>query len=127
MMNGQQPRVLIVDDTEDVADLVAAVFRSAGYSTRVCYSAADGLEVAKGENFPVVLSDIGMPRMNGYELAAALRAIPAYRRAALIALTGFSCFDDRDRSSAAGFDYHFTKPIEVTTFSSFLERLKKEI
>jgi CheY-like chemotaxis protein len=127
MMNGQQPRALIVDDTEDVADLVAAIFRQAGFSARVCYSAPDALEAAKGELFPVVLSDIAMPRMNGYELAAALRAIPAYRRSALIAVTGMSMYDDRARSFAAGFDYHFTKPIEAVTFISFLVRLKDEI
>lgn len=126
-MSGQQPRVLIVDDMKDVADMVAAVFRSAGFSARVCYSAADALDAAKAETFPVVLSDIAMPRMNGYELAAALRAIPAYRCSVLIALTGFSMHDDRDRSFDAGFDHHFTKPIEIITFTSFLERLKREI
>lgn len=124
---GEQSRVLIVDDVEDVAELVAFIFRRAGFSTRVCHSAQEALEVAKAEAFPVVVSDIGMPRMNGYELAQALRALPPYRYSALIAMTGFTAYDDRDRSLKAGFDYHFTKPLEPITFGAFLERLKREL
>lgn len=124
---GEQPRVLVVDDYEDVADMVALLFRRVGFSTRVCYSAREALDVAQAETFPVVVSDIGMPQMNGYELARALRALPGYEYSALIAITGFSMYDDSERSRAAGFDHHFTKPIEPITFTSFIERLKKEL
>jgi CheY-like chemotaxis protein len=71
----------------------------------------------------VVISDIGMPEMNGYELARALRTIPAYENVPLVALTGYSMFDDRNRSLLAGFNEHVTKPINPRAFVELLEQL----
>jgi CheY-like chemotaxis protein len=117
---------LVVDDKIEVAELIAVMFRHSGFETIICHSAADALDAARAETFDVVLSDIGMPRMNGYELARELRKLPEYKDATLIALTGFSMYDDRERSLSAGFNFHLTKPVEADTFMRFITKLKAQ-
>jgi CheY-like chemotaxis protein len=72
----------------------------------------------------VVVSDIGMPEMNGYELAERLRAMPEYASVPMVAVTGFSMYDDRERAAAAGFDDFLTKPINTRDLLETLERLR---
>src|SRR5215207_11537602 len=71
-------RALVVDDNPDIADMLAAVLRHSGYEATTAYSPSDALTTALTEHFDVIISDIGMPGMNGYELARALREIPEY-------------------------------------------------
>jgi CheY-like chemotaxis protein len=103
---------LVVDDSPDIANMLAAVLRHAGYDVTAAYSAQDALTAALSQHFDLVVSDIGMPGMNGYELARALRATPEYRSVPMVAVTGFAMYGDRGRALEAGFDDHLSKPIE---------------
>jgi CheY-like chemotaxis protein len=103
---------LVVDDNPDITEMLAAVLRHAGYTVSSAHSAPDALTMALARHFDVVVSDIGMPGMTGHELARALRAIPEYSAIPMIAVTGFDMYDDRERSAAAGFSAHMSKPID---------------
>jgi CheY-like chemotaxis protein len=103
--------VLVVDDNRDIVEMLAAVLRLSGYDVSTALSAAEALTAAREKRFDVIVSDIGMPEMNGYELARALRARPEYGAARMVAVTGFAMYDDRDRALEAGFDTHLSKPV----------------
>jgi CheY-like chemotaxis protein len=106
-----QRHALVVDDNPDITSMLAAVLRHAGYEVSTAHSAMEALEAALAKHFDVVVSDIGMPGMNGYELARALRSVPEYGAIPMVAVTGFAMYDDRDRAFEAGFDAHLSKPI----------------
>lgn len=103
---------LVVDDNPDITAMLSAVLRHSGYEVSSAHSAPEALVAALTRHFDVVISDIGMPGMNGYELARALRAIPEYAGTPLVAVTGFAMYDDRDRAQEAGFNTHLSKPID---------------
>jgi CheY-like chemotaxis protein len=103
---------LVVDDVPDVTDMLSVLLTHAGYDVITADSATAAIAAARQHQFDVVISDIGMPEMNGYELARTLRAQPGYETIPMVAVTGYSMFDDRDRSLQAGFNAHLTKPIE---------------
>lgn len=120
----EKPRALVVDDVPDVIEMLEFLLTGEGYAVTTASSALMALGAAKSERFDVVISDIGMPEMDGYDLAAALRALPEYESVPIVALTGFAMFDDRERSLRAGFDAHLTKPIEPRTLLELLEQLR---
>jgi CheY-like chemotaxis protein len=120
-----RPRVLVVDDAPDVAEMVGVMMTVAGYEVETALSAADALELAGRARFDVVISDIGMPFMNGYELAERLRLTPGYEAVPLIAVTGFTMYDDRARALASGFNDFLTKPIRTDDLLGAVERLRK--
>lgn len=103
---------LVVDDNPDIAEMLAAVLRHSGYTVSTADSGTGALSAALSKQFDVVVSDIGMPGMNGYELAQALRSFPQYRSTRMIAVTGYAMYDDRERALEAGFDAHLSKPID---------------
>ena len=103
--------VLVVDDNPDITEMLAAVLRLSGYDVSTALSAPEALRAAHEQRFDVVVSDIGMPEMNGYELARELRSRPEYGSARMVAVTGFAMYDDRDRALEAGFDTHLSKPV----------------
>jgi len=105
-------RVLIVDDNVDAADSLAQFLNLAGYQTRVAYDGRTAVEIAEILEPAVVLLDLGLPYLNGHEVARRLRALPWGRTASLIALTGWGQKDDVQRSRQAGFDEHLTKPVD---------------
>jgi signal transduction histidine kinase/ActR/RegA family two-component response regulator len=116
-------RILIVDDNDDAAQSLALVLRLEGHE--VC-TARDGEEAIRllDEFVPeAAVLDIGLPKMDGYELAAALRADPRTRAIALVALTGYGRGPDRRRALDAGFDEHLVKPVELDALLSTLHRL----
>jgi CheY-like chemotaxis protein len=110
-------RALVVDDNEDIADMLAAVLRHAGYNVSTAYSGPAALAEAFASHFDIVISDIGMPGMNGYELARALREMPGYASVPIVAVTGYAMYDDRDRALEAGFNDHISKPIDPVTLT----------
>ncbi len=114
---------LVVDDVADVTEMLAVLLTHAGYDVATAACAREALALARERQFDVIISDIGMPEMNGYELAVALRSLPGYERVPLVAVTGYSMFDDRDRSLTAGFNEHVTKPIDPRAFLELLEQL----
>jgi CheY-like chemotaxis protein len=118
-------RILVVDDNDDAAQSLATVLRLEGHEVE---TAADG-DAALGllDRFApaVAILDIGLPKMNGYELAAALRADPRTRGIVLIALTGYGRSADHRRSLAAGFDEHLVKPVEFEKLLATLDELRR--
>jgi CheY-like chemotaxis protein len=115
--------VLVVDDVPDVTEMIELLLKHAGYDVSTAESAQDALHLARLNHYDLVISDIGMPEMNGYELASALRELAAYNRTPLIAVTGYSEYDDRGRAVRAGFNVHLTKPIEPTQLLTLMREL----
>jgi CheY-like chemotaxis protein len=116
-------RALIVDDVSDVTDMLSVLLTHAGYDVSTASRAQDAIALARERQFDVVISDIGMPEMNGYQLAEALRSLPGYESVPMVALTGYSMFDDRSRSLTAGFNEHVTKPIDPRALLELIEQL----
>jgi CheY-like chemotaxis protein len=123
-LNENKPRALVVDDAPDVTEMLALFLQHAGYETVMAFSAQEALVVASEARFDVVVSDIGMPGMNGYELAQTLRGMPDYTDVPMIAVTGFSAFDDRGRALQSGFDAHLTKPVNPASLLELIQRLR---
>jgi len=117
------PAVLVVDDVADVTDMIALFLRHAGYDVTTANSAATALRLAAAQQFDLVISDIGMPEMNGYQLAESLRGQADYSQTPLIAVTGYTEYDDRGRSIEAGFDAHLTKPINPSHLLDVIRQL----
>jgi PAS domain S-box-containing protein len=116
-------RVLVVDDNRDAADSLARLLNVVGAETRAVYSGANALQILETYRPAVLLVDIGMPDIDGYELARRVRQNPKYKDLKLVALTGWGQQEDRNRSHAAGFDFHLTKPADFDTLQSMLGSL----
>jgi signal transduction histidine kinase/DNA-binding response OmpR family regulator len=121
-------RILVVDDNTDAARLLAEALAMLGHDARVAFDGPDALAVAAEFQPHAALLDVGLPLMDGFELAERLLAsAPAARRPVLVAVTGYGHVADRDRSRAAGFDAHVAKPVDVTHLVGLLERLFPQI
>ena len=122
---GHQPhrRVLVVDDIIDVTEMIALFLKHAGYDVTTANSAGAALDLAETKTFDLIVSDIGMPQMNGYELAESLRKSSNYNLTPMIAVTGYTEFDDRGRSLRAGFNAHLTKPINPSQLLDLIGEL----
>ena len=118
-------RILVVDDNQDAADSLALFLRLAGHEVSVAYSGAQALPIASNLHPELLLLDIGMPGMSGYELAAQLQRFPWIARSTLVAVTGWGQEEDRARSRAAGFDHHMTKPIDPAAIQSLLHQIDR--
>ena len=119
-------KVLVVDDNIDAAESLATVLQMTGRQTCTVYDGAGVLQAARAFGPDVVLLDIGLPGMSGYDVARQLRADPAMSRSILIAVTGWGGEEDRRRSREAGFDEHLTKPIDLGTLDPLLQRFAAE-
>jgi PAS domain S-box-containing protein len=115
-----QMRVLVVDDNEDAAETLAMTLELHGCEVRTAPTAARALDILPGFAPAVALLDIGLPDMNGYELARRVRQLPAGAAMTLIATTGWGQQKDRERAFAAEFDHHLTKPIDFDLLRSYL-------
>jgi CheY-like chemotaxis protein len=120
----QRPRALIVDDATDVTEMIAIFLRHAGYDAVMAFSAPAAMDAVREATFDIIVSDIGMPGMNGYELAKAVRSTPGYERIPMIAVTGFSLYDDKGRAIESGFDAHLPKPINPVALLELIETLR---
>ena len=105
-------RVVVIEDHKDTADLMHEILRDAGHEVRVAHSGHDGVSAALALPAEVVLCDVGLPDIDGYEVARRLRAATATARARLVALTGYDGEDEERKARAAGFDRHVVKPID---------------
>ncbi|WBS00096.1 response regulator [Pseudoduganella sp. SL102] len=105
-------RILIVDDNVDAADLTAEILRLYGLEVNVAYGGPEGLAAAKATAPSTIFLDIGMPVMDGYQVAMALRSDEAFHRVKIVALTAWNDAAAREKSKAAGFDRHFIKPAD---------------
>jgi CheY-like chemotaxis protein len=115
-------RLLVVDDNRDAADSLALVLRSLGAQVQVAYDGAAALEEFERFGPDFVLLDLGMPGMDGLEVARRVRERANGRAVALVALTGWGQADDRERTRAAGFDQHLVKPVDMGALLALLGR-----
>jgi CheY-like chemotaxis protein len=120
------PRVLVVDDNHDAADSLGMLLEFLGAEVKVVHDGYAALEAMRSFAPAVVLLDLGMPGMNGLEVARRMREDPACREATLVALTGWGQREDRRRTHEAGFDYHLVKPADVSTLQSILSLREAE-
>jgi len=114
-------RIMIVDDNEDAAEVLAEALKSIGHSTQIAHDAPSALQSVSAFAPDVMLLDIGLPVMDGYELARAIRAIADLNSTRLIALTGYGQQADRERALEAGFNEHLVKPIDLRRLLSVLD------
>jgi CheY-like chemotaxis protein len=119
--------VLVVDDNRDAADSLALLLQLKGHEVRVALSGAEALRVARTYTPDAVFLDLGMPGMDGYQVARRLRQQPGMAGVVLAALTGWGQPEDRQRSSQAGFDYHFVKPPEQNALDDVFTRLERHV
>jgi CheY-like chemotaxis protein len=119
---GPRRRILVVDDNRDAAQALKLLLEGDGHDVRVASDGAAGLEAARQYKPDVALLDIGLPHMDGYELARRMREEPALEATLLVAVTGYGQMHDRARASASGFNHHLVKPVEFGA----LQRLLKE-
>ena len=119
----QHRTALVVDDVADVTEMLAVVLTHAGYSVVTAASAPAALKAVRERQFDVIISDIGMPEMNGYQLAREVRLLPGYETVPMVAVTGYSMFDDKERSTNAGFNAHMTKPIDPRALLDLIDQL----
>jgi signal transduction histidine kinase/ActR/RegA family two-component response regulator len=117
-------RVLVVDDNADAAQMLATLLEAHGHAVSVEYDGTGGLGRALRERPEVMLLDIGLPDMDGHELARRLRASPDTANALLIALTGYGQNEDRDRARQAGFDHHLVKPADLSELLRILASVR---
>ena len=106
-------KIMVVDDNADAAFMLASLLEAAGHDVVVAYHAREALDRSRVDAPNVFVLDIGLPDIDGLELARKLRAQPETRDAVLIALTGYGLGEDREQSAAAGFDHHLVKPVDA--------------
>jgi CheY-like chemotaxis protein len=119
-------RILIVEDNATNLDLMTYLLRSFGYSTSSAQDGLAGLEAAKTGQYDLILTDILMPRLDGFEFAHRLKGEPGLARTPLVAVTALAMTGDRERILASGFDGYISKPIEPQAFKAQIESLLSE-
>ena len=120
---GRGKRILVVDDNRDGAELLEEVFRALGHTTRLAHDGLSALELAREFRPQIAFLDIGLPVMDGYELARGLRDVPGLENVRLVAVTGFGQEADRGRTREAGFDEHLVKPVAIDDLRVVMDRL----
>jgi PAS domain S-box-containing protein len=116
-------RILVVDDNRDAADSLGMLLRMIGNEVHTAYDGLEAVGAAATFQPDVIVLDIGLPKLNGYEAARQIRAQPGGADRVLIALTGWGQEEDRLRSKEAGFDHHITKPVELSTLKKLLAQV----
>lgn len=117
---GHGVRVLVVDDNRDAAETLSALLELLGHGAQVANDGRAALEAVLDFRPQVVLLDLGMPGMNGYQVAQAIRNDRRFDQPLLVALTGWGGPDERQRTSSAGFDLHLTKPVSLEAIEQIL-------
>jgi CheY-like chemotaxis protein len=115
-------RVLVVDDNEDGADSLAAILQWSGHETATSYNGLDAIEKVSTFRPEIVFLDIGLPGIDGYEVARRLRADDRTTRTMFVALTGWGSEEDKQKSMDAGFHYHLTKPVLADAVADLLSK-----
>lgn len=116
-------QILVVDDNRDAADSLAQLFGVMGAKVSVAYGAQEALLAMTSARPRIAVIDISMPLMNGYELAAQIRACDTFEGVILIALTGWSERPEADNPLTTGFDHHLTKPADVHQLAQLLDSI----
>ena len=113
-------RVLIVEDNIDSAESLRMLLELDGHDARCVYDGVAALELVPSFEPDVAILDLGLPQMNGFELAQRLRDLPQTRQSLLVALTGYGQSEDKRRTEAAGFDHHLVKPVDPEQLSALV-------
>jgi CheY-like chemotaxis protein len=116
-------RLLVVDDSPDAALMLSMLLQLMGHDVRVAHDGPSALEMAESFKPMMVFLDIGMPGMDGCEVAVRMRKLPGLESAVLAALTGWGQEEDRERTSQAGFDLHLVKPLDPKVLEGILREL----
>jgi CheY-like chemotaxis protein len=124
-VEGPWQKVLVVDDGKSSADILAMFFEMEGKDVAVAYDGEAAVASATERMPDLILMDLGMPRMDGFEAARRIRQLPGGADVTLIALSGWGRDDDRRQSREAGFDEHLVKPVSPVDLRGLLERLKR--
>ena len=111
---GLSKRILVADDNRDGAETMGMLLKLSGHEVYLAHSGGEALDVAKRERPDIAVLDIGMPDLNGYEVAERIRHEAWGERIKLIAVTGWGQAEDKRRALAAGFNHHLTKPVDPT-------------
>ncbi len=119
--------VLVVDDNEDAARMLGELLRSWGYGALVVHDGPTALQMLDGQAIHLAVLDIGLPVMDGYELAQAIHRVPGHEHTPLLALSGYGQPHDRKRSSEAGFLDHLVKPVDIQRLAHTLESLRQPV
>ena len=122
-MTSTVQRILLVDDDPDSSEPLSLLLQSKGHETRVATDGAQAISVADEFKPNCVLLDLGLPRMDGYEVARRLRDRPYGSNVVLVALTGWAGRDIRSRAAEAGFDYHIVKPVNWAEVEKIVRRV----
>lgn len=117
-------RLLVVDDNRDAAESMSMLLEMWGHEVAFAYDGPSALQTAQQLQPQAVFLDIGLPGMDGYEVAARLRELPQARHAILIAITGYGQEDDRLRSRRAGIDHHLVKPVAPDALRNLIDSLQ---
>lgn len=120
--SGQARRVLLVDDSVDAAEAMSMLLETLGHDVRTLHDGPSALAAVDTFAPEVVILDIGLPGMDGFEVARQMRARPATKGALMIALTGYGGENDRQKSRDAGFDHHLVKPVSFTAIEDVIAK-----
>ena len=120
-------RVLVVDDNQDAAATLAMMLELEGHEAHAAFSGADGLQLAEAEAPDIAFLDLGMPGMDGFELARRLRALPGGDSMLIVAVSGWGGEDDKRQSAEAGFDLHLTKPVSVDAVLAAISKAQRHV
>jgi CheY-like chemotaxis protein/anti-sigma regulatory factor (Ser/Thr protein kinase) len=127
-INAAQPqqtcRILVVDDNQDSAQSLAMMLEVMGHETEIAYDAFKAIDLASSYNPELILMDIGLPQMNGYDACRRIRNMDCGKSMSIVALTGWGQVEDQRRSMEAGFDRHLVKPVDLDALQKLLTTLK---
>jgi CheY-like chemotaxis protein len=118
-------KLLVVDDSPDAADMLVLFLKYAGHDAVAAGSGADGLDALMAEQFQIVISDIGMPYMDGYQFARAMRRVPGYAEVPLVAMSGYDLEADHKEVQRAGFNAHLEKPVDADVLIGLVDELTR--
>jgi CheY-like chemotaxis protein len=118
----QQLKILVVDDNRDAADTLVTFLTMEGHAVQVAYGGQEAIDAFETMAPQVVLLDIGMPGMDGYQVARHIRQFPDGQGVKLVAMTGWGQLEDKARAHEAGFSEHMTKPVELNELTALLEK-----
>ena len=119
-------RILAIEDSPDTLEMLRVVFETHGYQATMCASAEEALNVAESGHFDIIVSDIGLPHIDGYELIGRLRQIAHLREVPALALTGYAATKDAEAALAAGFEAHVAKPVDPSALAEQIEHLLRK-
>jgi CheY-like chemotaxis protein len=114
--------IVVADDNRDFADSLAVMLRIMGCEVHAAYNGEQAVRIAEETSADIVVLDIGMPKLTGYDAARAIRERSWGKRPVLVAVSGWGQAEDRETALGAGFDYHLTKPVNPAFFDELLPK-----